>query len=377
MENVENEGAARRAAELQQARTPGEFVALLRRVKEASGLTYRELELRAAERGDLLARSTLAGALSRDALPKPELLVALVRVCEGEERVGVWLAARERIAASPVSAATSAPTSALASAPGPESESESEVEVEVDQGTAAARTPVLEPPSGPRRHRPKTLALIGGAVVAVALTAVATAVALNGSGDGSSGGPGGDSERSAAEHPAAREQSVPTGEVRVRPARAPGLCLTDGTARGKGAKGAYGMPVAVFRPCAGAVPPTTSLVPVGGGEGDGGRWVQWVHPDKDKGKGCLKAYEPDAKYAARGLLEPTNHCEGATPFDVDPRGEGRFALRFGDGWCVGVRAAGESAGAVPVARAEAVVQRCGAGKDQLFAISKPTSSVRG
>ncbi|MGH4029406.1 hypothetical protein ACQB60_10780 [Actinomycetota bacterium Odt1-20B] len=371
MENIENEGAARRAAELQQARTPGEFVALLRRVKEASGLTYRELELRAAERGDLLARSTLAGALSRDALPKPELLVALVRVCEGEERVGEWLAARERIATSPAPAQAPAPASTPApgSAPASASGSDSAAAHAPGSGLSSAT------PRRGRRHRPKTLALIGGSVVAVALIAVATAAALNGSGDGSSGGPGDDSERSAAEHPAAREQAVPTGEVRVRPARAPGLCLTDGTARREGGKAAYGMPVAVFRPCAGAVPPTTSLVPVGGAGGDGGYWVQWVHPDKDKGKGCLKAYEPDAKYAARGLLEPTNHCEGATRFDVEPRGKGRFALRFGDGRCVGVRVEGE--GAAPVAGAEAVVQRCGTGKEQLFVISEVSSAVRG
>ncbi|GAA3226125.1 hypothetical protein GCM10020256_36290 [Streptomyces thermocoprophilus] len=82
-------------------RTPPDaaaFVELMRAAKERSGLTYRELEARAAAHGDVLARSTLANALARNALPRADLVAAFVRACEGEERVPAWLAARDRLA---------------------------------------------------------------------------------------------------------------------------------------------------------------------------------------------------------------------------------------------------------------------------------------
>ncbi|WP_167475077.1 hypothetical protein [Nocardia arthritidis] len=50
--------------------TATEFVDALRRLRGWSGLTVRQLEKRAACQGDKLARSTLAAALSRDALPR-------------------------------------------------------------------------------------------------------------------------------------------------------------------------------------------------------------------------------------------------------------------------------------------------------------------
>jgi hypothetical protein len=75
-----------------------EFVELMRRCKEASGSTYRQLEIRAAKNGDVLARSTLAGALSRAALPKADLLAAFVRACGvSEAEVAEWVAARQRL----------------------------------------------------------------------------------------------------------------------------------------------------------------------------------------------------------------------------------------------------------------------------------------
>ncbi|MFD7501161.1 RICIN domain-containing protein [Streptomyces sp. NPDC059850] len=73
------------------ARNAAEFVALLRELKERSGLTYRQLEERAAERGDVLARSTLADALRTDALPRTETLMAFLRACGEEDRSAEWL----------------------------------------------------------------------------------------------------------------------------------------------------------------------------------------------------------------------------------------------------------------------------------------------
>ncbi|MFE2751063.1 helix-turn-helix domain-containing protein [Actinosynnema sp. NPDC059335] len=79
------------------ARDAAGFVAMLRELKERSGLTLRGLEERAAARGEVLARSTVADMLRKDALPRPELLAAYVRAC-GVEHPEPWLRARERLA---------------------------------------------------------------------------------------------------------------------------------------------------------------------------------------------------------------------------------------------------------------------------------------
>lgn len=81
------------------ARTPAELALYMRKLREASGLTYRDLEQRAEQAGEVLPRSTLATALSRDALPRPELLRAFLIACGHRDRVEVWTAARDRIAA--------------------------------------------------------------------------------------------------------------------------------------------------------------------------------------------------------------------------------------------------------------------------------------
>lgn len=81
------------------ARTAREYVSLLRKLKEHSRPTYRQLEQRAAERDEVPARSTLADVLRWDAPPRAEVVAALVRACGAGEDVPEWLAARERLAA--------------------------------------------------------------------------------------------------------------------------------------------------------------------------------------------------------------------------------------------------------------------------------------
>ncbi|WP_328708886.1 NB-ARC domain-containing protein [Microbispora hainanensis] len=78
-------------------RTPAEFVAALRQLKEWVGLTYRQIALRAQENGDHLARSTIAAALERDRLPRQRVVTAMVRACGEDPRP--WIEARRRIAA--------------------------------------------------------------------------------------------------------------------------------------------------------------------------------------------------------------------------------------------------------------------------------------
>ncbi|MEV6032037.1 tetratricopeptide repeat protein [Nonomuraea sp. NPDC052116] len=92
------------------------FIALLRQLKERSGYTYRQLEERAARRGDVLARSTIADTLRRQALPRPETLVAFLHACAPEEEVQAWLQVRDRLAGR---AAPTRPRTTTATSPAP------------------------------------------------------------------------------------------------------------------------------------------------------------------------------------------------------------------------------------------------------------------
>ncbi|MEU5343412.1 helix-turn-helix domain-containing protein [Streptomyces sp. NPDC020766] len=82
----------------QEPRNTAEFAARLRRLKDRSGLSYRQLEERAAERGEVLPRSTLADVLRHDVLPRPEMLTAFLNACGAGHEAEAWLAARNRIA---------------------------------------------------------------------------------------------------------------------------------------------------------------------------------------------------------------------------------------------------------------------------------------
>jgi hypothetical protein len=89
-----------------QARTESDFVALLRRLKDWSGLTYRQLETRARRHGVQLPRSTVAAALCRQSLPREEVVEGVVRACGHDP--APWLKARAgltRPQAPPLSAA--------------------------------------------------------------------------------------------------------------------------------------------------------------------------------------------------------------------------------------------------------------------------------
>jgi hypothetical protein len=75
----------------QEVMDASELVALLRQLKDQSGLSYRQLEERAAELGEVLPRSTLADMLRGKTPPRPELLAAFVRGCGNGNRVPAWL----------------------------------------------------------------------------------------------------------------------------------------------------------------------------------------------------------------------------------------------------------------------------------------------
>ncbi|WP_037679654.1 RICIN domain-containing protein [Streptomyces griseus] len=290
------------------------FVAAMRRLKQRSGLTYRELEVQAARSGDVLARSTLADALRRASLPRPEVVAAFVRACGEERYLDDWLAVRERVAAE----------SAAPPEEGPE-----------ESGGAGSERPRA------KRFRPALIA----AVILIPVLAVAAWGLLPDSSD-----PEDDSAGAGA--PRTSTASAPAdGWVTIRPSRTPDLCLTDGRDRA----GAYDSAVAVQLPCAQATVPRTYLEPAG----EGLYRIQWHHPEL--GKGCLTVMSSGP---VRAMLEPRDDCAHATLFRLTPVGGERardYSLRPSTGGrCVGI------AGDDTAVGAEAVEERCTGAADQRF-----------
>jgi hypothetical protein len=75
------------------------FIAELRRLKTWSGHSFRQLEHRASAAGDTLPYSTVATMLSKNRLPREDLLVTFVRACGlDEDAVKHWAIVRARIA---------------------------------------------------------------------------------------------------------------------------------------------------------------------------------------------------------------------------------------------------------------------------------------
>ncbi|WP_326562622.1 peptidoglycan-binding domain-containing protein [Micromonospora sp. NBC_01796] len=140
--------------------TAGDYVALLRGIREESGLTYREIERRSAAAGHWLPRSTLANSLGRATLPREDLVVALLTACGRKPgEVQCWLSVRERIAVGQVERATAA------SADPPSTGSPS----------AASTPPASTPPELGRRRwrlRGRRAAILMTCVLLTALAAV-------------------------------------------------------------------------------------------------------------------------------------------------------------------------------------------------------------
>ncbi|MFE6157632.1 XRE family transcriptional regulator [Streptomyces sp. NPDC056486] len=316
-----------------EARDAAGFIQLMRQLKERSGLTYRELEERAARSGDVLARSTLADILRRPSLPRPDVLAAFVRACGDGQRVGVWLDARDRIAADTAS-------SVPATESGPESGLEPEKQPQTTESTGWR----------PRWARGRTVVL--AVSLAVPLLALVAWELL----PGSSGDPG-------APAAAPTSRSLGGGWVTIRPVSTPDLCLTDGRDRG----GDYGSAVAVQLPCSRATVPRTYLQPAG----EGLYRIQWHHPEE--GKGCLTIMRTGP---VKGMLEPRNDCGQGTLFrveaataeatraeDTPAEGTGKVRLRPTDSSkCIGIADNDTAAGA------EAVEERCTGAADQQFLV---------
>ncbi|GAA2230058.1 hypothetical protein GCM10010232_15450 [Streptomyces amakusaensis] len=306
--------------EPEQARNGAEFVALMRELKRVAGLTYRQLEQRAADRGEVLARSTIASVLGGTALPRPELLAAFVHACGEGRRVAVWLAARDAVAARQAAGAAR------------------------EEEPPAARRSVF---SG-RPGRLSALLVTAAAAVIVAAAAAWMSPASDAPAEPDRSGTAGRSPQ-----PSGAWAPPPSGWVLIRPVTEPRLCLTDGRVQDR----RYTPLVAVQRPCGSVAPQNTMLEPMGG---DTYR-IQWHHPDY--GKGCLKALTDGP---GAGLLEPMDACQDASRFHIEPSGadgSGWYVLRVAGQGCVGIKGSGTSEGT------EAVMERCVGKGGQVFLIN--------
>lgn len=319
---------------------PTEFVALLQQLKERSGCTYRQLEERAASSGDVLPRSTIADALRRQSVPRPEMVAAFVRACgAGPSEVEIWLAARDRIA----SAGPTPPTQSG------------------DGSDRTAPTSEEADPASPGRGSTWLRQLV------VLLTTLAVVGAVIGAAwlvSRPDGPPQTDRDTVAPDDPqptASAGRPELSGWVRIRIADRPERCVSEGREH----TGRYRSEVAVQRACAGAEPPLTLLQRVGGEH----YFIKWVHPVL--GTGCLTVLTGGS--VVGDMLEPRNECwedQAAQLFRIEPvdvpvPGGYRIRPAYTD-LCLGFPDGGPGSGA------ELLREPCTGAAEQEFLI-EPTS----
>ncbi|MER5982139.1 helix-turn-helix domain-containing protein [Streptomyces sp. NPDC001787] len=331
------------------ARGPAEFVALLRALKDASGLTFRELADRAEAVGDVLPRSTIANMLSRATVPREELLAAFVRACGcGPGEAERWLAARKEImvpgAPFAPEAAGGAPERAGAAehagvperagapdswratepagasdAPGRPVDAEAPPEPGASVPTSVPTSePAPEPVPADRRRRRRRTALVATAGVAVLAAATVTVVLLVK-----------DGERTP-------PLSAPApGPVKIRAVHS-GLCLAE---RDNSSGRLYQVP------CASAAVPGFALRPMG----DSVWRLETDHPDY--GSGCTGVWDGGTEIGAALQDQECGKRGEAEAFWVEPVGEPVRGYRLRPthtGLCAGIDDAVEDRGAQAV-----------------------------
>lgn len=75
------------------------FIDSMRQLKAWSGLSYRQIEVRARANGDTLPYSTVATMLRSDSLPRVELVATFTRACGCDAgQVDEWIRTRRRLA---------------------------------------------------------------------------------------------------------------------------------------------------------------------------------------------------------------------------------------------------------------------------------------
>lgn len=359
-----------------EATDPAEFVDLLRRLKDRSRLTYRQLEQRAAAAGDVLARSTAADILRRSTLPRPEVVAAFVRACGAEDQVETWLRARHRLAVGTYAPTSPAPDRQPVDGTAPDDSTAPDdrpadgttVDRRPSDGTAAddrpsdGTAPGLRPSDGTRvggasAARPRWLARPVPLVLLVGVVLAALGVGVwmqrpddEQRGSSADGSPSASPEANAS-------PTIGPGALlsQIRPARSPQLCVSEGRDR----TGEYGSQVAVQLSCAEATPPDTYVEPAAGGL----YFIKWNHPEH--GPGCLTVRGEDP---GRNMLEPVSKCSQsnvAQLFRFEPTGSVPTSYRIRPtrtDLCVGLRDDDTEVSA------EALVEPCTNGPDQVFLI---------
>ncbi|MFD8821234.1 helix-turn-helix domain-containing protein [Streptomyces sp. NPDC059605] len=331
-----------RAPDPQEARSADEFVALLRVLKDASGLTFRELSQRADAVGDVLPRSTIANMLGRTSVPREELLAAFVRACGcGPAEVGEWLAVRKELAVHGRRSGTAG--------------SGSDDRAEEDGATGATGG---DPADGPERllsapaagpdpaRRRRVRIVLTAVLLAVVLAAVATTVVLL-------GGDGGRPDTRRATGPVAGRT------VQIRSVHS-GFCLSEerGTESGRLHQAR----------CEQETIPGFSLQPLGGGV-----WrIKTDHPVY--GPGCTGIWNG---VADNGALLQDQECGKrgeAEKFRIEPVGspvEGYRIRPVHTRLCVGAERYSEKLGA------ELVQTNCAGERKSLFSFDPVATGTAG
>ena len=304
------------------ATTPAEFTAALRALRTWSGLTYRQLEGKAATYRDALPASTIATTLGRATLPRERFVDAFTRACGlGEDEVRQWLDTRKRIA----------------------------------MNETSEEEPVPEPAEEtPKWHQ---VAWVAIATVLGVFIGVAAAYGL---GDPSESPNESTMPQVVAEplptKPIAGLDIAAVGRwVRIHPATDVNLCVSHGRDR----TGRYEDPSAAAMPCEAVVLPHVYVEPVA----ENTVAIQWHHPGF--GIGCLTLL-PDGP--ARGMLEPWNNCDEENPaqrFRFERFGD-YFRIRAdGTGQCLSLRTPHTDG-------AEIIQNQCSGRDDQNFTIDLVT-----
>ncbi|MFF9024774.1 RICIN domain-containing protein [Streptomyces eurythermus] len=392
------------------AQSPAEFMELMRLLRRWADLSYRQLERNAADAGDVLPRATIATALSRNDLPREQLLAAYVRACGADDdTVSAWLDTRRRLSISGIGTPPPAPAEDSQTAvpaaddtpPGtPQGDKEPPDEERTpDTGPAgeADSGPTDDSTSPPRAHsnwqRPGPLVAITALTIAGVLTLALwphddRAEHDRADSAPSSAPPSGTAPRAKSEQPTAsrtvtaeapvspvaspdqHEEKTPsgsssppapaqtpvstrlpaTGWTSIHPASSASLCLTEGRER----NGRTDREIAVQHPCADAPLPRVYLQKLGRQT----YRIQWHHPDADKGIGCLTVDDGSTFPGALLSPRPCTDSDSQT-FRLEASGGG-FRLRpLHSDLCVGF---------LPPATdgAEAVQTACTGGTGQAF-----------
>ncbi|WP_093798971.1 XRE family transcriptional regulator [Streptomyces sp. Wb2n-11] len=341
-------------------RNAGELIAALRALKDWSGLTYRELTVRAEAAGDVLPRSTVANMLARTTLPREELVAAYVRACGcGPGTVESWLKVRKELSTRPTRSlreprpAPPAIPPPAAAAPRTATGSPAVALPGTGPGRAVGGSEGVEDAhggdagSGGARRRCPAVVVVP---VVLALIAAAVAAGLYASGAGGADGrTGGAADGGAQGAPAAGERIVRVGKS--------SLCLTERA-------GSTGH---LFQgPCESATPRFTP-VPRGGAT-----WrIATLHPEY--GEGCM-GVQGSARHAGASL--ENDYCgkrDGAETFRLDPVGspvEGYRIRPLHTGLCLGAEE-----GPSDELWAEVVQTKCAAdATTQIFRFDPPLSA---